>query len=1004
MTDWITTHYRSFMVVLGAAAVAATAGFAVTTANAADAQPTASAANDKLEEVVITGSIIRRTDAETPSPVTVISAESLQERGISTIAEAAQLLPGNNAGTINSNWAAYGFSTGAVAPSLRGLTSQDTLSVFDGIRMAPYPLADDGQRNFVDLSSIPSAIIDRIEVLRDGASSTYGADAIAGVVNVLTKKEIQGWHFGASGGHAQRGGNTQRSIEATFGIGDLASQGYNFYVSAEYKKEDALWARQRDYPFNSSDLSRICGPSGSCMLNSDWNGVTAENGAFNGLISVPGVALVRPVSNPADLTHGKGRYSFLNPAAGCRNWPTITITAAQSSTSPLNICEVDFNNAYLMLQPEIERAGLSMRFTGNVNDRTQIYAMANFYKTDTYSSITPLGFNGTPPPPRPATLAAYNVILPIYTCSSGVGTPNGLGTGCNATNGLLNPYNPYAALGQTAQISLRSPFPRASATDGRALRAAMGVEGSFGADWRYSANLTFSEVGLDYVQTGYMIPQRIMDVASRGTFNFSDPYATPQDVWEYIAPRSDKYNVSRLGQLQGTLSKNLMALPGGPLQAAVGAAYRQESITAPSGNPANDSAPYSRYYSLNAVGTAGSRDVKSGFFEIDAPVVKQLELLASGRYDKYSTGQSNFSPKLGFKLKPIRQLALRGTYAKGFRIPSFNEAFGVPTTGYVTRSVDCTTYAAFCAAHGGNNYVTQSYAIGLTQAGNPSLNPEKSTSYTAGLVFEPVRNVSLTVDYWHIKVDGLIAGVTNTASAEAQYYANNGVVNIPGIIAIAGVPDPAFPNALPVLGFLQSSYTNQDSEIVSGIDFGANVSVPIGSAMKFRSSIDLSYLGNYTLTTQAGAVLRYDGTLSPCNITSCSGAPKLRGSWQNTIERGDTTVTLTAYYTSGYDTASIDFGGVKGDCLGNAATASSTQSFVDGSPVLCIAKATWNANLNVRQKVSKNLTVYADILNVFDTKAPFEPSAAYSLYNFNPAWATPNIIGRYLRLGVKADF
>ena len=1002
MTDRITKYCRALLAALGATAIFAS--LSVTTASAQGAPPTAKAkpASDVLEEVIVTGSILRRTDAETPSPVTVISAESLQERGISTIAEASQLLPGNNAGTINSNWAAYGFSTGAVAPSLRGLTSQDTLSVFDGIRMAPYPLADDGQRNFVDLSSIPSAIIDRIEVLRDGASSTYGADAIAGVVNVITKKEIQGFHFGASGGHAQHGGNTQRSVDATFGIGDLANQGYNFYVSVEYKKEDALWARQRDYPFNSSDLSRICGPTGSCMFNTNWNGVTAEDGSFNGLISVPGVALVRPVTTAGGRT-GSGRYSYLNPAAGCRNWPTITITAAQSGTSPLNICEVDFNNAYLMLQPNIERAGISMRFTGNVNDRTQIYAMANFYKTDTFSSITPLGFNGTPTPPRPASLKAYNVILPIYTCSQGLGTPNGVGTGCDATNGVLNPYNPYAALGETAQISLRSPNPRASTTDGRALRAAMGVEGSFGADWRYSANLTFSEVGLDYVQTGYMVPQRIMDVVARGTFNFSDPYATSQDVWNYIAPRSDKYNVSRLGQLQGTLSKDLMTLPGGPLQAAVGASYRQESITAPSGNPANDSAPYSRYYSLNAVGTAGSRDVKSGFFEINAPVVKQLELLASGRYDKYSTGQTNFSPKLGFKLKPIKQLALRGTYAKGFRIPSFNEAFGVPTTGYVTRNVNCTTYPAFCAAHGGNNYVTQSYNIGLTQAGNPSLNPEKSTSYTAGLVFEPVRNVSLTVDYWHIKVDGLIAGVTNTADAEAAYYANGGVVNIPGIIVVPGAPDPAFPNALPVLGFIESSYTNQDSETVSGIDFGVNVSVPIGSAMKFRSSIDLSYLGNYTLTTQAGDVLRYDGTLSPCNITSCSGAPKWRGSWQNTIVRGDTSVTLTAYYTSGYDTAAIDFGGVKGDCALNASNAAATVAYVDGSPVLCIAKATWNANLNVSQKVNKNLKVYADILNVLDTKAPFEPSAAYSLYNYNPAWATPNIIGRYLRLGVRVE-
>src|SRR5204862_3706783 len=117
----------------------------------------------------------------------------LEDRGINTIAEAVQRMTANNAGTIQQGWnTGFNFASGANAPALRGLTVQDTLSVADGLRIAPYPLADDGQRNFVDLNTIPSAIVDRIEVLRDGASSTYGADAIAGVVNVITKKESQG--------------------------------------------------------------------------------------------------------------------------------------------------------------------------------------------------------------------------------------------------------------------------------------------------------------------------------------------------------------------------------------------------------------------------------------------------------------------------------------------------------------------------------------------------------------------------------------------------------------------------------------------------------------------------------------------------------------------------------------------------------------------------------------------------------------------------------------------
>ena len=122
--------------------------------------------------IVVTGSLFRRTNTETASPVTTLSAETMEERGINTAAEAVQRIPSNNAGTIQQGWnTGFNFASGANAPALRGLTVQSTLSIVDGLRMAPYPLADDGQRNFVVLNTIPNAIIDRIEILRDGASA-----------------------------------------------------------------------------------------------------------------------------------------------------------------------------------------------------------------------------------------------------------------------------------------------------------------------------------------------------------------------------------------------------------------------------------------------------------------------------------------------------------------------------------------------------------------------------------------------------------------------------------------------------------------------------------------------------------------------------------------------------------------------------------------------------------------------------------------------------------------
>jgi iron complex outermembrane receptor protein len=221
------------------------------------------------------------------------------------------------------------------------------------------------------------------------------------------------------------------------------------------------------------------------------------------------------------------------------------------------------------------------------------------------------------------------------------------------------------------------------------------------------------------------------------------------------------------------------------------------------------------------------------------------------------------------------------------------------------------------------------------------------------------------------------------------------------VTVLPGTPDNAFPNALPLLGFIQYSFQNNDSQVVSGLDFGANYQTPISNNITWTTSLDASYMIKFAKTI-GGNVQRYDGTLSPCDVTSCSGSPKWRGSWQNTLDIGDFSTTLTAYYTSGYDLASIDYDGVKGDCLGNIGA--SVVTYPDGTPVLCKAKATWNVDLSMSYKIQDKFTIYANVLNLLDTKPPFDPSAAYGIFQFNPAWAGPNIMGRYFRLGAKVDF
>lgn len=1003
-----------------------------TQAPAADAAPAPQDDQAAAPEIVVTGTLLRNSATATAAPLTVLSSDDLAKRGINTVADAVNSIAANNAGSMNKSWNSFNFATGATAVSLRGLTTGNTLTLFDGLRSAPYPLADDGHRNFVDLNTIPSGIVDRLEVLQDGASSTYGADAVAGVVNVIIKKEITGVHLDASAGISEYGDAGEQRLSGTVGYGKLSEQGFNIYANVEYQKNDPLYARDRKFPYNGADLSSICNAPGNCLNNGVVNGIQGD-GSFASVGSTM-VAAVRPYNttaltfvDPGGASHtfapgtvALGPWQLANPGAGCGNLKAVTLNSAQQGsaapaftqnddgsysfnnigytgvTNGATQCQQDNVNRYLEEQPMVKRFGATVRGTVNIGSKAQAYAMFNFYQTKTDSTIAPLTFAGqTAAGGTQFTLSP--VLLPVYVC------PRGTTVDCTAANGTLNPNNPYASSGLFARANYRYDQPRITLSDARTYRAAAGINGSFGDNWRYAADFTWSQVDLKITNKNFLFAQHLVDVINDGSFNFIDPSLNSQAVRDYIAPTQSTNSRSNLWQAQATLSKDLFQLPGGALSAAVGVSYRKESITNPSANPANEVNPADRYYSINGVGATGSRNVKSAFFEVEAPIVDMLSLNASGRYDDYSSGQKNFSPKFTAIFTPIKQIKLRGTFSKGFRIPSFNEAYGLPTTGYITAQIDPSTAAgaAFIAAHGNNAYATQPYSYGLTAIGNSSLKPEKSTSFTGGIVLEPTRNLSFTADYWHIKIKGLITN-PDYSGVEEAYYANNGVVNIPGLTVIQGVKDPDHPAALPVLGFIQYSFVNANSETASGLDFSGTARFPISNSISFTSRIDASYLIKLEKNI-GGSVQRYDGTLSPCDITSCSGAPKWRGTWVNTLDFGKTYLAATVNYTSGYDMASIDYGGIKGDCAANGGVSAAT--YADGTVFKCRAKRFVTLDLTASTKIADHFTLYANALNILGAKPDFNPGQSYNLgYNYNVAWEGQGFVGRFFRVGAKVDF
>ena len=956
------------------------------------------------DEIVVTGSIIRGTDTGI-SPVTTLTTENLDSRGINTVQAGIQALSSNNGPALTNSFTANGaFAAGASSVSLRGLSTNSTLVLFDGLRAAYYPLSDDGSRNFVDLNTIPDDIVERIDVLRDGASSSYGADAIAGVVNVITKRKFNGISGRAEAGISENGNNANQRLTLTAGTGDLDEKGYNAYVSGFYFRNEGVYQRDLPAPFNSDNLTGICSNrtgTTQCGPNNTANGLDA-NGALNGFAIGTGNFYVRPAD--AANTVASGRYQLLNPAAGCLNGTPYNPTAAQLATpanvtTPTTVCQVDNTNKYDMVTPNIERFGGSARFSAKVGADSEAYLLVNFAQSASNYTGRPSVIRGNAPAgilspqfstsqAQTAALAAGSGVLalPVYVCAARVN--------CGPTNGTLNPNNPFAAQGQVARLVGALPDTvTQNETRSRVYRAAFGLKGTVLNGFDYDFNATAMHTDLRVKTNGYVYIQNLLNVIADGSYNFVNPGLNTQAVRDYLTPENITDTTSDLYQAQLTVQKSLATLPGGDLRVAVGGSIFYEAVDAPSANDDYNGATQ-RYFTLNAFGTKGNRTVSSAFAEINAPVLDVLTLNGSGRYDHYSTGQSNFSPKVGAIFTPLQQVTVRGTYSRGFRIPSFGEANALPTTGYVTQQISAIP-DAFLAQYGAGcsqanptacpAYLT-SYSIGQTTLASPELKPEKSRSFTGGVKFDPIRSVSLTVDYYNIKKTGAITTPDNSA-AIAAYYA--GAAPVAGFEVIADAPDVNNPNARPKIAFVRSQLINADTIKSSGIDFGINGAYDFGP-VKWTSNLNASYIIELS-TTIDGEKQRYEGTLGNFNLTAGSGTFEWKGNWLNTFDFGDFAVSTTVNYTSGYDLSATDQGDEYKDC-GQAAVYND-----------CHVKSYITVDANVNFKVTDKFSFYVNALNLFDRLPPVD-TVTYGAYLYNAIQGGDGIFGRQYRAGAKFNF
>ena len=982
------------------------------------------------EEIVVTGTIFRSTTSNTVSPITVVSAETMDQRGNATVQDAIQQLSSNNGPALTNSFSANGaFAAGASAVSLRGLSTNSTLVLFDGQRAAYYPLADDGSRNFVDLNTIPDDIIDRVEVLRDGASSTYGADAIAGVVNIITKRQFKGVLARAEAGVSEDGNGANRRLSLTVGTGDLDEGGVNAYLSGFYYKTDLVRNRDLPYPFNTDDQTGVC-LGDVCGPNNIVNSRDPDDGTLHAFL-VGYDVYVRPYD--AANTAAQGRFQLLNPVAGCQYGPGYQPTATEIgniASLPLNdICTVDITNQFGVVTPNIERFGASGRVTARLWDDDEAYFMANFQQSKVdYTGFPPTirgqanagilfrPFSTQAGPAANLAPGSFALSLPIYVCPTGVGDASAVNTGCTAATpgAVLNPNNPFAANNQIARIIGRPiQDPTYNETRSRVYRAAAGLNGTVNVlgDWDYRVDVTAMHNDLRRTQTGYVYIANLLTAIAQGTFNFVDPSQNSQAQIDFISPDNINDASSDLYAAQFTLGRELFELPGGNLQFGFGGQVRYEAVDAPSGNP-DYNGPTQRFFTLNAFGTSGHRTVKSAFFEIKAPVLDMLDIEGSGRYDSYSSGQSAFSPKIGMRFQPIDQITLRATYSKGFRIPAFGEANALPTTGFVTTNVGnfsdaflaqygCSkaTYAT-CPAYIRNN------SYGLTTLASPNLDPEKSRSITAGIVLQPIRNITLTVDYFDIKKTGAITSPSNAPALEAYYNCtlaqyNGGTCPIPaGYNVIAGAPDPNTPGALPVIGFIEAQLVNANTIRARGLDFAALAKFEFGD-FKLTSSLEASRILELSTTFPDGSREDYEGTLGNFNLTAGSGTPKWHGSWQNTVDYGKFSLTGTANFFGGYNLSAEDQG--TGRCTDPSGGPDGDLAGLNPGYVKCNVDDYITLDLVAQFRATEKFTFYVNVLNALDNLPPIDP-VTYGAFNYNPVQGGTGIFGRAYRAGVKVNF
>jgi iron complex outermembrane receptor protein len=956
---------------------------------AAHAQDATAPETKTLDAVTVTGTRIKKSEVESQVPVQVLTREDIDRSGLTSLGDLVQELTAsgsalntkfNSSGNFGFSPNGDGVGAGSAQVDLRHLSSKRVLVLVDGLRWVNESSAS-GVGASTDLNTIPMALVERIEVLQDGASALYGSDAIAGVINIITRKNFDGGQVSAQYGVYGDGDGQTKSVDLAWGWNTDRS---NLFLGASWVDQDPIYSIDREqsrYPVPGT--GRTFGSSAT------------PNGRFVFIAPVP--------TSACPLTDLDG-----DPATPSVPFCNMTTPNGEFFPNGVNYPNdfIGFSTAnrflfseYNMLLTPSKRMGVFGQYRFNISDNLQWYVKALANRRESVNQAAP---------------------EPIFLGpDAGTGNPYA----DNIFISAANPFNPFGfdliSSGPGANLILlaRRPVeggPRVFEQDVDTKYLATGLSGVFGSDGQFNwdANIAYSRNEADQTNHGsYNIrnialalgdPAACAAVAGCTPLNiFDGPGSITPAMLAWIQPVVHDSSENKLFLASANVSGEAWQMPAGPLAFAVGVEHRRyEGSYTP--DPLNyvEVAPgviENWYNGVPSLPTKGDYNVSELYFEVNAPLIDngkghKLDVSLAGRYSDYSTFGSEFTPKIGVRWQLVDEFVLRATYSEGFRAPSIGELFGSASRADLVIDDPCligvdgsapTGNAANCAALGVEPGDSQSNAqISVVTGGNPDLGPEKSRGFTTGFVWSPSfatdkawsDKMDVEVTYYRQDIEGAIQAI------DAQTQLDLCVATLDDIYC-----DGITRSSVGSINSFANRLTNLGQIKTSGLDAALYWTLPESVLGKFRVGWQNTWVSEYRAVGAAGQVQ----PRAPGIEVNDSAIPEWTMNAVVDWNRGPWFGSWTVRHISELEEDCGDAAGFPGVCSDDA---NSTN----------VLNATTFNDVRVGYKFDwlKGFEVVGGINNVFDTDPPICLSCSLNGYDAS-TYDAPGSRFYYLRMTAK---